>query len=182
MGVVLSLFAALALWTWLASKRLPAAPRAGLVVVLLLYSLARPICLDARMLSDSRYGVERWLADSLGPEERWVAVGDSPQFNVRGQRLLPWRRLQLNGRSYLRRTEADYVVVSTYEAERARAGDVLDALESGAWGYEAVYRSAPPKCRRLLDWSRVSTNLVTVDPQMVVFRRVPPGAIASPSR
>lgn len=173
MGIVLSLFAALALWRWLGWRRLHISVRVASTGLLLAYSLALPVCLVAQMVFDSRYEVEGWLADNVGPGETWRAIGDHPQFNVRGQSPLPWRRLGLNGRSYLRRTASDYLVLSPAEAAMVGSSGVLEQLESGAWDYEVLFHHRVEPCWGLLDWSDLSTNLSTVNPPLTVLHRVP---------
>ncbi len=173
MAIVLSLFAALALWRWLHWQRLPLAVRVASTGLLLAYSLALPVCLVAQMVFDSRYRVEAWLADNVAPDETWRSIGEHPEFNVRGQAPIPLRRLQLNPHSYLRRIGAEYLVLSDVEAATDANSEIFAALESGAWDYEVAFRHHAEPCHGLLDWSHLSTNLSTVNPPITVFRKIP---------
>jgi hypothetical protein len=173
--LLLAPFAALALWRWLGWARLPRGVAVGVAAMVLAYSVARPICLDLRMQFDSRYHVERWLAEHVPQGRRWYAVGDHPEFNVRSGRRLTWEKLLYAPGKVFRQAPPDFLVVSVTEtAGNEEAAALLHDLEAGAWYYGVVYRYHDDPCPWLLDWSHVSTNLATVNPEIVVLRHQPP--------
>lgn len=179
---LLALFAALAVDRWLSWRRPPRLLRAGVVAALLAYSLLLPICLDLQMLRDSRYRVEDWLAERARLGERWRAISDHSQLNVRARDPLRWGFLRRRPR-WLRHSTYEYLVVNRDEA-RQRAPRLLADLDAGRTGYREVLRHRADPCCGLPDWSGVSTVLITVNPELSVYRKlgppVPPRNAAAP--
>jgi hypothetical protein len=171
-ALLLAIFGALALWRWLGWNRIPRAFRLVGAAAVAAYSLVLPVCLDLRMLNDTRYPAEAWLASEVRTGERWLAIANHRQHNVRGPRPVPWSRLDREGRRNLERIDADVLVVNRDEAQRVGAAAALAALDERRWNYGEVARFRCDPCRGLPDWSALSTNLMTVAPELSIFRKL----------
>ena len=180
LGVML-VFALIAAWGldhWLPRPR-PRPWQATLIIVSLVYVVARAVALDLMMLRDPRHDAERWLRAHVGPGQHVAAIGHDallPRSSI-----VPWRPMRPH-LALLQQERPQFVIVNIGFSLRAEEGsaarELYAALESGAAGYRRAARfqhAAPPP----LSWERrfrrmaddPFTNLTKVNPVIDVYVR-----------
>jgi hypothetical protein len=150
--------------------------RLTLVCSALAYALARSVSLDALMIQDSRYAVERSLVSLVSPGEVVGAAGQYlPRESVIGWTLLPADREELESK------RPNYVIVNagfSLRGDTESSRRFYEALSSGATGYTLVLRQrTKPMFPLSLDsrFLRVEedpfSNLTKINPLIEVYRR-----------
>lgn len=174
--VVLPLLPFLAIWGGLLAARLLRAGgalrplAAALVALALAHELGMALSLDARLLRDSRYEAEAWLAEHVPPGAR-IAGLSSPKFLPRVRRMgyeLRWFAPPELQPGALEADGSEWALISAGGhpfADRA----YLDALRAGCCGYEVAYvaRGGPPLAR----WLQARFPPGAVSPEVFVLRR-----------
>jgi hypothetical protein len=170
--VVLAFFAALALEE-LWKTRLVRRPLAALAIAaVVLLPFLRSVSLDLSMLGDSRYFVEEWLTENLEDDERVLVVGNHQQRLPRGFGSVPWGQLIAEEIELLRRRDAKFLAYNPAEARTEKELEVEERLLSGDLNYELAFRYRYRPWLDLIDASGVSSNLITVNPEIAVLRKV----------
>lgn len=102
------------------------------------YALARVVSLDALLIVDTRYSVERWLIENV-PQGRSIAGTGLPQYLPR-QSVVPWVGLTEDPAA-LERFKPDYVIINLQYVERPMDGPRVAFYENvldGRAGYRRV--------------------------------------------
>jgi hypothetical protein len=155
--------------------------RLALVSVAIVYGAARVISLDALMLNDSRYYVERWLVPQIAPDTQIAAEGAS--LYLPRESLLLWRGIAAD-RAALRELQPQFLILNAGYRTRTSPdpgpNDFYRSLADGSAGYRQVlsYRT----------WLRFSplrweprfngpgedqfSNVTKVNPTIEVYERV----------
>lgn len=169
-GFVLACFAALGLATFVSA---PTWRRGRYLVVglVLVHVLARGWLINLAMLNDSRYDAERWIQARRSAGDSVVVLNNQAPRGPRttGRRSLG--RLKSDGPRWLRRSNADYLMISPEEAEDRNATAELDRLYDGSYGYRVDRTFQWRPTWNLLPLWRLSSNLPKINPSWVVFRR-----------
>jgi PA14 domain-containing protein/dolichyl-phosphate-mannose-protein mannosyltransferase len=151
---------------------------AGLAIA---YGAARIVSLDVMMLRDSRYLVERWIIDRIGPDTRIAAEGVS--LYLPRQATLLWRRIapQL---AALGETQPTFVIVNPAHTTRGSTDDATNEFYSSLADGTAGYRRVLSYRTRLrfspLDWEpRFNghkedqfSNVTKINPTIEVYERI----------
>jgi hypothetical protein len=157
----------------LALRARPALRWAGIALVVLVgvYSVLYASSVDFRLLADSRYFVEDWLAGRGVKPESVVAIG-RPHHVPRFDRL-PWEDvLHSHGRALARRNP-DYVVVNLTDIRRPSEATMVERLGSGELGYRQVLDRQSKPLLDLLPSNDVGSSQRFVDPEIAVYARQP---------
>jgi len=151
---------------------------AGMAV---LYGAARVVSLNALMLNDSRYYVERWLIPRIGPDTRIATEGSS--IYLPRQSVLLWTRIDAD-LTALREFQPQFLILNAGYRTRlsldAGPNDYYRALANGnanyrqVLSYRTVLRFSP------LNWeTRFNgpgedpfSNVTKVNPTIEVYERV----------
>ena len=145
--------------------------RAGIVVALG-YSLLRAASVDALLLQDSRYDVERWLSDRMKPGEVVGFMG--PEYYLPRFDRFDSRRLRPSD-SVLERARPDYLVINPDYASRfgagTREGDLFSRLSAGRAGYALVLTERPAPTGLFLDFEGILGNMAKISPTIEVYER-----------
>ncbi len=153
----------------------------ALLVAILAYAILRAVAVDVAMLRDSRYAAERWLATHTAAGEQIYVVGHSPKLLPRGYPRLGWKMARHLLGERRPQLAAEYLVVNPDAGEKPRDRRTLNDLVAGRLGYRVATRFEPGPWWRLLDRRGARTNLVTVDPEIVVLRRDPGTTLVAPA-
>ncbi len=151
---------------------------AGLAIA---YGASRVVTLDAMMLRDSRYYVERWIIDRIGPDTRIAADGTS--IYLPRQAMLLWSRIAPDPAA-LREQRPTFVILnpaySARAADEEAPNEFYSSLADGSAGYRRVlsYRTdlwlSPLQCEPR--FSRRSedqfSNVTKVNPTIEVYERI----------
>ncbi|HEY2151721.1 MAG TPA: PA14 domain-containing protein [Vicinamibacterales bacterium] len=150
--------------------------------VLLIYTLLYSGTVDALMVRDSRYGVERWLADHVREGDLVGTTGIARYL----PRLDPFATVDLDRPETLTKALPRFCIVNAdytrSEAVETPLGQVIAQLESGAAGYRLVLRarsSSPwpwlPGAHPDLVGDRLDLNstsfLRNINPTIEIFER-----------
>jgi Dolichyl-phosphate-mannose-protein mannosyltransferase/PA14 domain len=156
----------------------------GATVCVLALLAYRAFSLDLLMLGDSRYEVERWLQRRAGGGSKEVCFSGPAEFlprpfGLRACDLAPdWEEL--------RKRQPDLVVINAEFSRRdwngRPPGEFYRRLRSGQDGYELALRYKSPAGLAWLGHEEVFadrrehsiTNLDKVNPEIEVYRKVPP--------
>ena len=169
LAALLSLFAGLAcsrLWSRGVWAR-------ALVGVALLYSLGRGLSVDALLLRDTRYEVERWLRENVSPSQVVGYMG--PEYYLPRLHDLPAKRLRPT-ETVLERESPDFLVVNPDFASRFEAGtrehELFSRLAAGRTRYGLVFSLAPREGNpwwSLLDFDGILANMSKVSPPIEIY-------------
>jgi hypothetical protein len=184
--LVLALFGGLALDVFLSSGK-RRSWRAAAVVGLFAYSLLYAGTVDALMVGDSRYAVERWMDAHVGHDD---VVGFTGPREIL-PRLDTVHAVDVSDVEDLERQRPIYFIVN---ADYARAvppdtrwGQINAGLQGGTLGYRLVFRfrrgapwpwlpGAHPDLVGPREETAVFSTLRDVDPTIEVFERAPADA------
>jgi PA14 domain-containing protein len=156
---------------------------AGLAIA---YGAARIVSLDVMMLRDSRYAVEQWLIDRIGPGTRIAAEGMS-RYLPR-QAILLWVPISPDRTALAEQKPTFMILNPAYSArgadEGAPPGEFYLSLADGSAGYQRVLSYRTHLWFSPLQWEpRFNgrnedqfSNVTKVNPTIEVYER-----IASPS-
>jgi PA14 domain len=155
--------------------------RLALVSVAIVYGAARGISLDALMLNDSRYYVERWLVPRIGPDTQIAAEGAS--LYLPRESLLLWRRIDADPAA-LRELQPQFLILNAGYRTRTSPGpgpkEFYRSLGDGTAGYRQVLSYRTWLRFSPLRWeSRFNgpgedqfSNVTKVNPTIEVYERV----------
>jgi hypothetical protein len=147
------------------------------------YGAARVVSLDAIMIQDSRYFVERWLIDRIGPDTRIAAEGTS--LYLPRQATLLWTRLAPEDAA-LREQQPTVVIVNPALSTRASDDEASTRFQSsladGSAGYRRVLSYRTSFWFSPLQWEpRFNgqnedqfSNVAKVNPTIEVYERSQP--------
>ncbi|HEV7517384.1 MAG TPA: glycosyltransferase family 39 protein [Thermoanaerobaculia bacterium] len=174
-AVLLALFAGRFLGELLAprdSRRpVPRWAAAALVGGIGIYSVLYASSVDFRLLVDSRYYVEDWLAHKGVKPEQVLAIG-RPHHVPRFERL-PWENvLRSDGQALVRRSP-DYVAVNLTDIRQPREAEIAERLRNGELGYRLVLDHQSQPLLDLLSADDVDSSQRFVNPRMAVYARIP---------
>jgi xanthosine utilization system XapX-like protein len=174
-AVLLALFAGRFLGTLLGLRdsRHPALRRAALALVGLVgvYSVLYASSVDFRLLADSRYYVEDWLAERGVQPEQVLAIG-RPHHVARFDRIAWEKVLSANGQVLLKR-KPDYLAVNLTDIRSPLEAEMTERLKSGELGYRLVLDHQSKPLLDLLSADDVGSSQRFVDPRMAVYARNP---------
>lgn len=111
--------------------------RVAVVGLAVVYGAARVVSLDALMLNDSRYYVERWLVPRIGPETQIAAEGNS--IYLPRQSLLLWRRLEADPAA-LHEMQPRFLIVNAELRTRLPPDSAANAFHRSLADGTAQYR------------------------------------------
>jgi 4-amino-4-deoxy-L-arabinose transferase-like glycosyltransferase len=170
--VVLALFAGFALNELWATERVRRSLASAAIIAVALLPLLRAVSLDLSMLGDSRYFVEDWLRENLAPDERALVIGNHEQRLPRGFGSVPWRQLIFESTDLLRRRDAAFLAYNPEELRGEEEIEMERRLLDGSLNYKLAYRYRHRPLLDLIDTRGVSSNLVTVNPEIAVLERI----------
>ena len=159
--------------------------RLALVGIAAVYGAARVVSLDALMLNDSRYYVERWLVPRIGPETQLAADGNS--IYLPRQSLLLWKKIDADP-AVLREMQPQFLIVNAELRTRLPPDSMASAfyrlLVDGSAQYRQVLSHRTELRFLPLRWEpRFNgtfedqfSNLTKVNPTIEVYERVDPTA------
>ena len=153
--------------------------RLAIAGLALAYGAARVVSLDVMMLRDSRYFVERWIIDRIGPGTR-VAADGMPLYLPRQAALL-WIPISPSAAA-LREQQPTFVIRNpAYSARGSDGGanEFYSSLADGSIGYRRVLSYRTPLWFSPLRWEpRFNgrnedqfSNVTKVNPIIEVYER-----------
>jgi hypothetical protein len=164
--------------------------RLALAGIAIIHGAARVASLDALMLNDSRYYVERWLVPRVDPETQIAAEGNA--IYLPRQSLLLWRKIEADPNA-LREMAPQFLVVNAELRTRLQSDSVANAfyrsLADGSAHYRLVLTHRTALRFSPLRWEpRFNgtledqfSNVTKVNPTIEVYERVE-GATPQPLR
>lgn len=173
-GTLLSLFAAFgAKVVWERARRMRSLVTLGLAAALA-YAFSVSLALDLAMLFDTRYVVERWMAEQRAAGRKVLLIGYARQQVPRAQVMIPIDRVRRHQRRLLASADPDYLVINEGQFYSPGERALLETLKSGAANFvvERRFHRRPPL--DLLDTEGLVTNLSHLNPEITVLRRVGP--------
>lgn len=173
-GIVLSLFAALgAKIVWERTRRARPWVTLGLATTLA-YALSVSLSLDLHMLFDTRYVVERWMAEQRAAGRRVLLIGNRRQQVPRAEVMIPIDRVRRHRQRLLPSADPDYLVINESQFYSPGERALLEELKSGTANFvlERRFHRRPPL--DLFDTEGLVTNLSYVNPEITVLRRLGP--------
>jgi Dolichyl-phosphate-mannose-protein mannosyltransferase len=189
-AMVLALFAGYALGELVRAGAPRRALRWAVVAAVGAYSVLYASSIDFRLLADTRYDVEDYVARHARRPESVAAVGRRkhiPRF-----RWIPWdRAIRSHGR-VLQNLEPEYVAVNVTDFRHEREQEIYRMLASGELGYRLVFVRQSKPLLDILSRDDVDSSQRFVDPEIALFERIadapahaaplPPGARPDASR
>ncbi len=151
---------------------------AGLVIA---YGAARIVALDAMMVRDSRYFVERWIIDRIGADTRIAAEGTS--LYLPRQATLLWNRIAPEAAA-LREQQPTFVILNPAHSARPSdenaSNEFRSSLADGSAGYRRVLSYRTSLWFSPLQWEpRFNgrnedqfSNVTKVNPTIEVYERI----------
>ena len=179
--LVLPLLPLLAVWGGVLASRLvrrPGAPRvvgAALLALVASHEILLALSLDVRMIRDSRYAAEAWLAANV-PRGARVATLSGSGFLPRLGRMGYDVRVFLPGevkRGVLEASDLEWALFNSIGHPLADTSYLKD-LRSGRLGYEAVFEVGRTRAQR--GWLETRQRPGVVSPRITVLRRDPRSA------
>lgn len=155
---------------WLRLRQ--AAVAAGFV-----YALLYAASVDARLLADSRYHVEEWIAKNAPPPVSVAAVGRKkhiPRFP-----WIPWERVLRTKTRILQWQRPQFLTVTVSDLRHPEEIRIYHQLATGELGYRLVLLYEGHPLFDLLNVDGVGSSQRFINPEMAVFQRLdsgPPGA------
>ncbi len=183
LGICLVLAIATGAWLdrWTRAGRPYRRLRLGLVGLAVVYGAARIVSLDALMLLDSRYYVERWLAERIRPDTRIAAEGSS--IYLPRQSVLLWTRIGADAIA-LRTERPDFLILNagyrTRASEEPGPSAFYRSLDDGSAHYRQALRYRAEWPFSVLRWEpRFNgrdqdpfSNVSKVNPLIEVYERI----------
>lgn len=176
---------AIAAGAWLDQWTRPGVPyrliRLASVALAIVYGTARVVSLDALMLADSRYYVERWLVPRIGPDTQIAAEG--PSIYLPRQSLLLWLRIDADP-SALRELQPQYLILNSGFRARglpgSSANEFYRSLADGSANYRRVFSYRTELSFSPLKWEPrfnglaedAFSNVTKVNPTIEVYERI----------
>lgn len=172
--VVMALFGGLALGALTRPEGRWRTARRALAAAIALYSMLYAASVDFRLLAESRYDVEEWVAQHAHEPGSVIAIGRHhhiPRF-----RWVRWERALLDDGEILRRERPEFVVINLTDLRHAAEQDLARRLESGAMGYRLALRHQGTALLDLGPQANANSSQRFINPEMAVYERVGPGA------
>jgi hypothetical protein len=175
--LVLPLLPLLAVWGGVLASRLVqlrGAPRflgAALLALVAGHEVLLALNLDLRMIRDSRYAVEAWLAENV-PRGTPIATLSGSGFLPRVRRMGYDARVFLPGqvtRGVLESSDLDWALFNSIGHPMADRS-YLEDLRSGRLGYEAAFEAGESRKER--GWLETRQRPGVVSPRITVLRRI----------
>ncbi|MBE3072974.1 MAG: glycosyltransferase family 39 protein, partial [Acidobacteria bacterium] len=156
-------------------------PVAAVLAVACAFAILNAASVDALMLNDSRYALERWLQEHVPPGQVLASVGrweGLPRPEIVGSVLLKARAEDLS------RVRPDFLVINREYLCRFDPGKperaLFQALADGRLGYERVFQVKTTIWWAVLAYEPAMsgpcedpfTNLDKINPAMEVYRRL----------
>jgi hypothetical protein len=171
-GAVLAIFAGHVLWQLVSAEGSLLVARRLVVAVALAIGLMRVVVLDAAMVRDTRYEVERWSAEQEATGATVVSFLADRQRVPRVSRFMHWRPLRQYGvMGLVGAGSPDFLIFNPMESLWEGTYHVVPLLVDGSFGYELTYTYGPTWDFRRLIPPEVNTNLETISPEISVTRR-----------
>ena len=180
MCIVLALFAGLALNELWTTRRVRRSLAAAAILGVVLLPLLRAVSLDLSMLGDSRYFVEDWLRGNLGTDERALVIGNHEQRLPRGFGSVPWKQLAFENVDLLRRRDATFLAYNPAELRDEEEIAMERRLLDGSLNYELAFRYRYRPFLDLINTKGVSSNLITVNPEIAVLEKIDNWGMSDP--
>jgi hypothetical protein len=154
-----------------AGRPFPRWAAVALAVLIGAYSVLYASSVDFRLLADSRYFVEDWLAGRGVKPESVVAVG-RPHHVPRFERI-PWERVLRSHGRVLTEREPEYVAINLTDIRRPSEAEMVEQLGSGELGYHKVLDHQSRPFLDLLSADDVGSSQRFIDPRFALFARNP---------
>ena len=142
--LVLSLFAGRLFERWLSRDDRGRPWRAAAAGLVFAYTMLYGATVDLVMLRDSRYAVERWLADRVGPADLVGFVFPLQYY----PRLERFNHAEITSVKQLKEGQPAYYVLNAdyarAEPPDSEAGRLIAGLQNGDLGYSLVFRYRQP--------------------------------------
>jgi hypothetical protein len=152
---------------------------AGPGVRIAAYSVLYAASVDFRLLADTRYEVERWVAGHAREPGSVIAVGR--HHHIARFRWVRWERALAGNGEFLSREQPEMVTVNLTDVRSPAESAFIARLGDGSLGYRlALQTRGKPLLDLVLENDNSSQRFI--NPEMAVFERVgPPTAPADPA-
>ncbi len=169
-SIVLALFSGYALGELVRPAARQRALRWAVVAAVAVYSMLYASSIDFRLLADTRYSVEDYVAAHARRPDSVAAVGRRkhiPRF-----RWIPWdRAIRSHGRVF-ENLEPEYVAVNVTDFRHEREKEIYRRLASGELGYRLVFVRQTKPFLDILSRDDVDSSQRFVDPEIALFERI----------
>ena len=152
------------------------AAKAAMLAIVFVFGALSSLSVDALMIADSRYGVERWMAKNI-PAEAVIGLAGPGEYAPR-QNSFHWVSLPLSLPEFQKNPKPDYIIFASAYSQAFAVGTPERQFFSGfaAAGdkYELVLRSTTDLPWLLVRYRNAGTNVDTINPEIQVYRRSGP--------
>jgi hypothetical protein len=140
------------------------------------YALLYAASVDARLLADSRYYVESWVAAHASQPVSVAAIGRKkhiPRFP-----WLPWEKVVHTHGEILERQQPQFLTVNVTDLRHQEEVELYQQLATGELGYRLVLLYKGHPLFDLITTEEVGSSQRFINPEYAVFQRidVPEGA------
>lgn len=168
--MVLALFAGYALGELVRPGARRRALRWAVAAGVAAYSLLYASSIDFRLLADTRYDVEAYVAQHARRPDSVAAVGRRkhiPRF-----RWISWERaIRSHGRVF-QNLAPEYVAINVTDFRHEREEEIYHMLASGELGYRLVFVHQSKPLLDILSRDDVDSSQRFVDPEIALFERI----------
>ena len=138
------------------------------------YSMLYALSVDFRLLADTRYEVERWVAEHAREPGSVIAVGR--HHHIARFRWVRWERVLAGNAEFLRREQPEIVTVNLTDIRHPEESDFVSRMGDGSLGYRlALQTRGKPLLDLILENDNSSQRFI--NPEMAIFERVAPRAV-----
>jgi hypothetical protein len=149
-----------------------------LACAIAVYSVLYAASVDFRLLADTRYEVERWVAAHAKDPDDVIAIGR--HHHIARFRWVRWERALEDDGEILRRLQPEMIAVNLTDLRHDEEAAFVARLADGSLGYrEVLHAQGRPWIDLILQNDNSSQRFI--NPEMAVYARIAP-APRSPTR
>jgi len=148
----------------------------AILAIVFVFSAFSSLSVDALMIADSRYGVERWMDRNI-PSEAVIGLAGPVEYAPR-QNSFHWVSLPLSLAEFQKGPKPDYIVfASAYGqgfAEGTPEREFFSRFAAAGDKYKLVLRSRTDLPWLVVRYRNVGTNVDAINPEIQVYKRSSP--------
>ena len=177
MTVVLALFGGAALGALTRPDGRLRGPRLALAAAIAAYSVLYAATVDFRLLAETRYQVEDWVAAHAQHPETVIAIGR--HHHIARFRWVRWERALENDGKAIRNWQPEMITVNLTDLRAPEEIAFVERLTNGELGYKLAVQLQGKPLVDLIPGNPDSSQRF-INPEVAIFQRVAPLDPASP--
>lgn len=150
--------------------------KTALAAALFIYAVLYSFSVDALMVADSRYSVEKWMRTNI-PRDAAIGVASPDEYGPRMEGFSR-RSLPLSLPAFKELPKPDYVLFNTDYSRAFEEGSpehrFFSGFADGNVKYKLVFRHRTALPCILLKYDNIMTNIKTINPEIKIYRRLGP--------